>query len=134
MQHRFVTGHMTHTSKHGITPRSDHVYPVFHTLHWFPVEQRIECKLLLLAFKSVNNDGPSYLSDLLKFYIPSRQLRSSSDSRLLGIPSFRPKSFGKRKFFYQASVLWNSVPNSLCHSNSTSAFKSTPKTHLLQPQ
>ena len=80
------------------TPKFDHISPVLHTLHWLPVEQRIEYKLLLLAFKSVNNDGPSYLSDLLKFYIPSRQLRSSSDTRLLRTPSFRLKSFGQRKF------------------------------------
>ncbi|WP_419588792.1 hypothetical protein, partial [Thiolapillus sp.] len=60
------------------TPKFDHISPVLHTLHWLPVEQRIEYKLLFLAFKSVNNDGPSYLSDLLKFYSPSRQLRFSS--------------------------------------------------------
>ena len=46
----------------------------------FPVEQRIKYELLLLAFKSVNNKGLSYLSDLLGFYIPSQQLHSSSDS------------------------------------------------------
>ena len=62
------------------TPKSDHISPVLHALHWLPVEQRIEYKVLLLAFKSVNNDRPSYLSDLLKFYIPSRQLLSSSDA------------------------------------------------------
>ena len=71
------------------TPKFDHISPVLHTLHWLPVEQRNKYKLLLLAFKSVNNNGPSYLSDPLKFYIPSRQLRSSSDTRLLRIPSFR---------------------------------------------
>ena len=55
------------------TPKFDHISPVLHTLHWLPVEQRIEYKLLLLAFKSVNNVGPSHPFDLLKFYIPSRQ-------------------------------------------------------------
>ena len=104
------------------TPKSDHISPVLHTLHWLPVEQRVEYKLLLLAFKFVNNNGPSYLSDLLIFYISSRQLRSSSDTRLLRIPSFRLKSFGQRKFSYKASVLWNSLPISLRHSNSTLAF------------
>ena len=74
------------------TPKSDHISPVLHILHWLPVDQRIDYKLLLLAFRCVNNDGPSYLSDLLKFYISSRQLRSSSDFRLLRIPSFRLKS------------------------------------------
>ena len=116
------------------TPKFDHISPVLHTLHWLPVEQRIEYKLLLLAFKSVNNDGPSYLSDLLKFYIPSRQLRSSSDTRLLRIPSFRLKSFGQRKFSYQASVLWNCLPTSLHHSNSSLAFKSALKMHLFPSQ
>ena len=43
----------------------------------------------------VNNGGPSYLSDLLNFYIPSWQLCSSSDFRLLRIPSFRPISFSE---------------------------------------
>ena len=116
------------------TPKFDHISLVLHTLHWLPVEQRIEYKLLLLAFKSVNNDGPSYLSDLMKFYIPSRQLRSPSDTRLLRIPSFRLKSFEQRKFSYQASVLWNSLPISLRHSKSTLAFKSALKTHLFPSQ
>ena len=80
------------------TPKFDHISPVLHTLHWLPVEERIEYKLLLLAFKSVNNDGPSYLSDFLKFCIPSRQLRSSSDSSLLRIPPFRLKSLGQCEF------------------------------------
>ena len=109
------------------------ISPVLHTLHWLPVEQRIEYRLLLLAFKSVNNDGPSYLSDL-KFYNPSRQLRSFSDFRPLRIPSFRLKSFGQSKFSYQASVLWDSLPISLRRSNSTSACRSTLKTHLFPSQ
>ena len=53
------------------TPKSDDLFPVLHILYWLPVEQRIEYKLLLLAFKSVNNEGLSCLSNLLKFYIPS---------------------------------------------------------------
>ena len=116
------------------TPKSDHISPVLHTLHWLPVEQRIEYKLFLLVFKYVSNDGPSYLSDLQKFYIPSRQLRSSSDTRLLRTSSFRLKSFGQRKFSYQTSVLWNSLPISLRHSNSALAFKSALKTHLFPSQ
>ena len=102
-------------------------------VHWLPVEQKIEYKLLLPAFKSVNN-CLSYLSDLLKFYISSRQLHFSSDIHLLRIPSFCLKSFGQRKFSYQASVLWNSLPISLHHYNSTLAFKSALKTHLFLSQ
>ena len=116
------------------TPMFDHISPVDHTFHWLPVEQRIEYKLLLFAFKFVNNDGPLYLSDLLRLYIPSRQLRFSSDTRLLRIPSFRLKSFWQRNFSYQASVLWNSLRIPLRHSNSTLAFNSALKTHLFPSQ
>ena len=35
---------------------------------------------------------------------------------------------------YQASVLWSSLPISLCHSHSTSVFRSAPKTHLFPSQ
>ena len=114
------------------TPKSDHISAVLHTLHWL-AEQRIEYKLLLLAFKSVNNIGPSYLPDL-KLYIPSQQLCSSSDSCLLLIPSFHLKSFKQCKFSYQASVLWNCLPISRRHPNSTSAFKSALRTHLFTSQ
>ena len=52
-------------------------------------------------------------------------------SCLLCIPSFPLKSFGQCKFSYKVSVLWNSLPISLCHSNSTSVFKSALKMHLV---
>ena len=110
------------------------IYLLSFTLLWPPVEQRIEYKLLLLAFKSVNNEGPSYLPDLLKFYISFRQLCSSSDSRLLRIPSFRLKSFGQRKFSCEVSVVYNSFPNSLRYSSSTSVFKFALKMHLFPSQ
>ena len=57
-----------------------------------------------------------------------------SDTRLLRTPSFRLKSFGQRKFSHQASVLWNSLPISLRHSNPILALKSALKTHFFQSQ
>ena len=35
-------------------------------LHWLPVKQRIEFKVLLVVYKSLNNLAPKYLKDLLK--------------------------------------------------------------------
>ena len=109
-----------------------HMSPILRSLHWLPVEKRIQYKILLLTFKVLNNLGPSYLSDLLQLYTPSRTLRSSADTRLLRIPSFRLKSFGHRTFLYQAAVLWNGLPQSLRHSVSLKAFKSALKTFLFQ--
>ncbi len=107
-----------------------HISPILLSLHWLPVEKRIQYKILLLTFKALNGYGPSYLSDLLQYYTPSRQLRSSSDTCLLCIPRFHRKSFGQRSFACQAPTLWNKLPQSLRYSDSLSAFKSSLKTFL----
>ncbi len=48
----------------------DHVTPILKALHWLPVHHRIEFKILLFVFKSINNLAPSYLSDLFVLTIP----------------------------------------------------------------
>ena len=69
------------------TTRSAHVTPMLHSLHWLPTEQRIEYKLSLLCFKIISHQAPIYLSELLHLYTPSRQLRSSEDTRAFRMPS-----------------------------------------------
>ena len=54
-----------------------HVTPVLRMLHWLPVSTHIDFKLLFLIFKVLNGLGPLYLSELLKQYIPDRNLRFS---------------------------------------------------------
>ena len=112
------------------TIRSAHVTPMLHSLHWLPTEQRIENKLSLLCFKIISHQAPVYPSELLHLYIPSRQLRSSTDTRVFRIPSFRTKSCGQRAFSYQAPVIWNQLPVSVRHSTSVSSFKSSLKIFL----
>ena len=60
---------------------------MLHSLHWLLIEQRIEYKLTLLCFKIISHQVPIYLSELLHLYTPSRQLRSSADTRVFRIPS-----------------------------------------------
>ena len=112
------------------TTRSAHVTPMLHSLHWLPIEQRIEYKLSLLCFKIISHQAPIYLSELLHLYTPSRQLRSSTDTRVFRIPSFRTMSCGQRSFSYQAPFIWNQLPVSVRHSTSVSSFKSSLKTFL----
>ena len=69
------------------TSRSAHVTPMFHSLHWLPIEQRIEYKMSLFCLKIISPQAPIYLSELLHLYTPSRQLRSSADTRVFRIPS-----------------------------------------------
>ena len=100
------------------TNRSAHVTPMLHSLHWLLIEQRIEYKLSLLCFKIISHQAPIYLSELLHFCTPSRQLRSSADTRVFRIPSFRTKSCGQRSFSYHVPIIWNQLPVSVSHSNS----------------
>ena len=66
--------------------------------------------ILLLTFDLLNNRwSTSCLSDLL-LYVPSRQIRSSADTRLLRLPSLPLKFSGQRAFFHQAPLLWNNLP------------------------
>ena len=62
--------------------RYDHITPILKSLLWLPVRYLTEYKLLLLTFKALHHLAPSYLTDLLQLYHPTRTLRSSSDSLL----------------------------------------------------
>ena len=112
--------------------RSAYVTPMHHSLHWLPIEQRIEYELSLLCFKIISHQAPVYISELLRLYTLSRQLRSSADTLVFRIPSFRTKSCGQRSFSYQSPVTWNQLPVSARHSTSVSPFKSSLKTFLFK--
>ena len=57
-------------------------------LHWLPVKQRIEYKILTLTHKCINKIGPKYLQDLIHLRPPGRKgLRSSQNTNLLLRPT-----------------------------------------------
>ena len=91
-------------------PETDHITPHLCTVHWLSVDARIKNKISSLCFDAITSTGPGDLSDLLKIYTPSRQLRSSSDNRILCIPSVNTKSYGERSFSFFAPILWNTLP------------------------
>ena len=41
----------------------ERISPYLEKLHWLPVQQRIEFKVLTVAFNSVHGTGPSYLNN-----------------------------------------------------------------------
>ena len=83
----------------------DHIMPLLRELQWLPIQQRIEFKILLITFKALNKQAPTYLTDLLISYTPSRSLRSSSKN-LSKIPMYNLKSYGGRSFALASAVLW----------------------------
>ena len=68
-------------------------------LHWLPVQARIDFKVLVIVFKCLTGEAPSYLKNLLKKHEVKRTgLRSECDNRLLSIPFTRRKTFADRSF------------------------------------
>ena len=111
------------------TRKRDHISPIQASLHWFPVRFRIDLKVLLFVFKALNEQAPSYISDLLTPYSTARSLRSSNLG-LLAVPRPKLKSRGDRAFAVAAPRLWNSLPLSVRSAPSIDSFKSRLKTHL----
>ena len=118
---RLITG----TRKH------DHITPILMDLHWLPVNERIQFKILLLTFKSLNGLTPVYIDEMIQRYVPNRKLRSSS-AFLLKQNKWNLKSYGFRTFTVAAPFLWNSLPLEIKSSPSLNIFKSKLKTHLFK--
>ena len=112
-----------------LSRKSCHITPILKELHWLPVSQRIVLKLMLIVHKSVTNIAPIYISELLKVYTPSRNLRSSNMS-LLKEPTSK-RTWGDRSFSVAATRLWNHLPTKLKSCHSITRFKSLLKTHLM---
>ena len=58
--------------------KHDHITPILMDLHWLPVNERIQFKILLLTFKSLNGLAPVYIDEMIQRYVPDRKLCSSS--------------------------------------------------------
>ena len=108
----------------------DHIKPVLMNLHWLPVEQRIQCKLLIQVYNALNGLAPEYISDLLQEYVPTRALRSAGANLLL-----EPKTntrWGARGFSKAAPVVWNPLPSAIRTAPSLAIFKLGLTTYLFK--
>ena len=109
----------------------DHATPMLRELHWLPIKARIEYKLALTCFKSKSGNYPSYISDLLVPYTPTRSLRSSSSNNF-SIPRIHLKGFGERAFTFSGPSVWNALPQELKSCSTLGHFKKQMKTHLFR--
>ena len=108
----------------------DHVSFYYTEIHWLPVRQRINFKVLLLVFKCIKGEAPMYLSNVLTPYCPTRLLRSS-DQCLLLVPNVH-NSYGRRAFGYSGPILWNFLPDSIKNSPNVLTFKKRLKTYIFR--
>ena len=113
------------------TRKHEHITAVLIGLHWLPIKQRIEYKLLLLTFQSLRGLAPAYVTELLIRYQPTRALRSA-DAHLLEVPRCRLRTQGEKAFSSAAPRLWNNLPLAMRATDCLSSFKKQLKTFLFK--
>ena len=109
----------------------DHVTPLLHELHWLPVRMRIDYKVCVFCYKTINNMAPKYLSNTIQIYTPARpDLRSANDKTALVKPKCKGVRFGERSFAYYGPHVWNQLPKSIREAGTLPIFKQLLKHHL----
>ena len=112
---------------------------VLRELHWLPIAQRIEFKVLTLMHGAVHNNTPRYLSDRISTYAPPHTLRSGTQS-LAAVPRINLERYGRRAFSCAGPSLWtfscagpslwNAQPLGLRTQQDPDHFRRDLKTHL----
>lgn len=112
-------------------PRHSNVSTALKELHWLPVRQRVDFKILLLTYKCLNNQAPAYLKELLSPVQHDIQTRRKTQKHLHE-PSYRLKTCGRRAFAANAPRLWNQLPKHIREAKSINIFKKALKTHFFK--
>ena len=107
--------------------------PILKTLHWLPIRQRINFKILLFVYKCLNELAPGYLTELLEPLTHTRSLRSTN-LKLLKCPKSNTCSYGDRTFSHAGPLLWNKLPLAIRDSESVDSFKCALKTHIFKEE
>ena len=111
----------------------DHITPALIDLHWLPVTFRVQFKLLLFVYKSLHNQSPPYIKDLLSLKPAANYALHSSAQSLLFVPKvILSSTLGDRAFAHVAPVLWKSLPLTIRTSSSLAIFKKQLKTFLFK--
>ena len=114
-----------------VCPGRTHSSEALRSQHWLPIKQRIDFQIATLTFKFLNFGSPTYLSCLLKPYLPARALRSLGQ-RLLATPHAKTciGYIGPSESLLLQSGLWNALPLHVRSSPSIDVFRRELKTHL----
>ena len=100
-------------------------------LHWLPIQQRIEFKIITLVYKSLHGLAPQYLVNLLTRKAQRREgLHSNDNTSQLEMPHTTRKTFAARAFSVLGPQLWNQLPKEIQGINSYTIFKKNLKTFL----
>ena len=102
-------------------------------LHWLPIQQRIDFKIISLVHKCLHGNAPPYLQRLIQHCNPTRRgLRSEDDTTRLLVPWTSRKTFATCSFSVLGPQLWNDLPRQLHKIDNYANFKKELKTHLFK--
>ena len=103
------------------------------TLHWLPIDCRIEYKLLILVHNCLDKSAPSYLIDLLRREAPNwSRLRSENLNHILQVPHTTKKTFADRSFGVVGPKLCNNIPDWLRCTMEPELFRKKLKTYFFK--
>ena len=114
-----------------LTPKFHHITPVLLQLHWLPINFRIQFKVALFVYKSLNGTAPANLKDLLQPQSQSKYQLRSRDQKLLAVPRSFRKTFDDRSFEHAEPKLWTTTPLEIREAANIDIFKRKLKTHFL---
>ncbi len=106
----------------------DHISEDRMRLNWLPVEARIKFKYLLLTWKCLHGQAPSYLQELL---ITNKSMRSHCQNTLV-VPKVNNVTHGGIAFTKVAPILWNELPEYIRKIEKIEQFKKNIKTYLFK--
>jgi len=100
-------------------PKSCHITPILHCIHWLKITKRTEHKLLSLTYKVLTTTKPPYLHHLITVQ-PPRNTCSSSLVTLARPPTSSSLRITDHCFRFASPCLCNQLPPSLRQPHSTS--------------
>ena len=116
-----------------LTKKFDPITPVLRRLHWLPIVERVEFKVILMTFKILHGMAPAYLIELLDIREPRRATRFSA-APSLGYPKQKANNqfYGSRMFTHYAPRIWNNLPADVRAMTNLETFKRSIKTLLFK--
>ena len=92
-------------------------------LHWLPIKQCIDYKVLTLVHKCQHQRAPKYLQDLLKEKSVKRAgLQSENLKWQLEEPYTKNKTFASQGFSMYTPTKWNKLPNTIREEDNYDKF------------
>ena len=109
-------------------PRFSRSVPILKRLHWLPVKFRIHFKICAITFRTLKENQPAYLADLLVRPKCSKYLRSTNSNRFV-VLRIKTKT-GSRAFTISGPALWNALPVPIRNAKTILTFRKLLKSHL----